>query len=240
MTSLTGIGSDASALIGVRRAELDRLLRGAPVIPVLTIEHEDDGVPLARALVAGGLAAVEITLRTPAAPAAARAISKAVPEAIVGIGTVLTPQDLEAARGLGARFAVSPGTTPELLDAAARGGLPLVPGVQTASELMAAAALGFDVVKFFPAVPAGGIAALKALAGPFPHTRFCPTGGISEESLADWLKLPNVVSVGGSWIAPIDDIRAGSWAAITARAQRAVELAKRVGADRWAVVATRE
>ena len=148
--------------------------------PVITIERADDGVPLARALVAGGLRALEITLRTPAAPAAASAIGTAVPEAVVGLGTVLTPQDLATARTLGARFAVSPGATPELLDAAARGELPFVPGVQTASEVMAALARGFEVVKLFPAVPAGGIAALKALAGPFPQVRFCPTGGIGE------------------------------------------------------------
>jgi 2-dehydro-3-deoxyphosphogluconate aldolase/(4S)-4-hydroxy-2-oxoglutarate aldolase len=213
----------------VRSAELDGILRAAPVIPVLTIEREDHSVPLARALVAGGLAALEVTLRTPAAAAAAHAIGRAVPGAIVGIGTVLTPQDLEAARGLGARFAVSPGATAELLDAAARSELPFVPGVQTASELMAALARGFEVVKFFPAVPAGGIAALKALAGPFPQVRFCPTGGIGEEALSEWLKLPNVASVGGSWLAPAADIRAGNWPAITARAQRALELARRVG-----------
>jgi 2-dehydro-3-deoxyphosphogluconate aldolase/(4S)-4-hydroxy-2-oxoglutarate aldolase len=212
-----------------RRAQLDDLLRAAPVIPVITIERAEEGVPLARALVAGGLRALEITLRTPAAPAAAKAIGEAVPEAIVGVGTVLTPQDLESARGLGARFAVSPGATPELLDAAAGGELPFIPGVQTASELMAALARGFEVVKLFPAVPAGGIAALKALAGPFPQVRFCPTGGIGEENFLDWLKLPNVACVGGSWLAPAADIRAGDWAAITARARRVVDLVGQVG-----------
>ena len=133
--------------------------------------------------VAGGLAALEITLRTAAAPAAAAAIAKAVPEAIVGLGTVLTREDLETARNLGARFALSPGATPELLDAAAAGELPFIPGIQTSSEIMAALARGFDVVKFFPAVPAGGIAALKALAGPFPQMRFCPTGRNWREQL---------------------------------------------------------
>jgi 2-dehydro-3-deoxyphosphogluconate aldolase / (4S)-4-hydroxy-2-oxoglutarate aldolase len=217
------------ATANVRRARLDEILRAAPVVPVITIEWEDDGVPLARALVAGGLRALEVTLRTPAAPAAARAIGEAVPEAIVGIGTVLTAQDLETARGLGARFAVSPGATPDLLDAAAQGDLPFIPGVQTASEIMAALARGFDVVKLFPAVPAGGIAALKALAGPFPQVRFCPTGGVAEENFLDWLKLPNVASVGGSWLAPAADIRAGDWSAITGRARRAVEMASEVG-----------
>ena len=189
---------------------------------MITIERVEDAVPLARALVAGGLAALEITLRTEAAPAAAAAIIKAVPEAIVGLGTVLTREDLETARDLGARFALSPGATPELLDAAAAGELPFIPGVQTSSEIMAALARGFDVVKFFPAVPAGGIAALKALAGPFPQMRFCPTGGIGESNFADWLALGNVVSVGGSWLAPTSDIRAGDWAAITARAKHAL------------------
>jgi 2-dehydro-3-deoxyphosphogluconate aldolase/(4S)-4-hydroxy-2-oxoglutarate aldolase len=212
-----------------RHTALNAILRGAPVIPVLTIEREEDGVPLARALVAGGLAALEITLRTPAAPAAARAIAAAVPEAIVGIGTVLTAADLETAQALGARFAVSPGASPELLDAAAVAALPFVPGVQTASEVMAALARGFEVVKLFPAVPAGGIAALKALAGPFPQVRFCPTGGIGEDTLGEWLKLASVASVGGSWLAPAADIRGGNWEAITARARQAVEIARGLG-----------
>ena len=212
-----------------RSAKLDEILRAAPLIPVITIERAEDGVPLARALAAGGLRALEITLRTPAAPTAAKAIAREVPEAILGLGTVLTPQDLESARSLGAHFGVSPGATPELLDAAAQSDLPFVPGAQTASELMAALARGFDVVKFFPAVPAGGIAALKALAGPFPHVRFCPTGGIGEDNVLDWLKLPNVASVGGSWLAPTSEIRAGDWAALTARARRAVETLRRAG-----------
>jgi 2-dehydro-3-deoxyphosphogluconate aldolase / (4S)-4-hydroxy-2-oxoglutarate aldolase len=206
----------------VRRAGLEALLRAAPLIPVITIERASDAVPLARALVAGGLKALEIALRTPAAPAAAEAIARQVPEAILGLGTVLSAQDLETARSLKARFALSPGATPELLDAAAERDLPYIPGVQTASELMAALARGFDVVKFFPAGPAGGIAALRALAGPFPQVRFCPTGGVGEDNFTDWLALPNVVSVGGSWLAPAADIRAGDWAAITARARRAV------------------
>jgi 2-dehydro-3-deoxyphosphogluconate aldolase / (4S)-4-hydroxy-2-oxoglutarate aldolase len=208
--------------VDARRARLEEILRASPIIPVITIERAEDGVPLARALAAGGLPALEITLRTPAAPAAAKAIAEQVPEAILGVGTVLTREDLEAARGLGARFAVSPGATLELLDAAAASDLPFLPGIQTASELMAALARGFDVVKFFPAVPAGGIAALKALAGPFPQVRFCPTGGIGEDNFAQWLALPNVAAVGGSWLAPAADIRAGNWAAITERAHRAV------------------
>jgi 2-dehydro-3-deoxyphosphogluconate aldolase/(4S)-4-hydroxy-2-oxoglutarate aldolase len=213
----------------VRRAGLEELLRVAPLIPVITIERASDAVPLARALVAGGLKALEIALRTPAAPAAAEAIARQVPEAILGLGTVLSAQDLETARSLGARFALSPGATPELLDAAAERDLPFVPGVQTASELMAALARGFDVVKFFPAAPAGGIAALRALAGPFPQVRFCPTGGVGEGNFTDWLALPNVVSVGGSWLAPAADIEAGDWAAITARARRAVARSAQYG-----------
>lgn len=214
--------SASSSIAQTRSTKLEEILRVAPIIPVITIERIEDAVPLARALVAGGLAALEITLRTAAAPAAAAAIVKAVPEAIVGIGTVLTREDLEIARNLGARFALSPGAIPELLDAAAAGELPFIPGIQTSSEIMAALVRGFDVVKFFPAVPAGGIAALKALAGPFPQMRFCPTGGIGESNFTDWLTLGNVVSVGGSWLAPTTDVRAGDWAAITARAKHAL------------------
>lgn len=206
-----------------RRSRLEDILRAAPVIPVITVERVEDAVPLARALVAGGLQALEITLRTPAAPAAAAAIAREVPEAILGLGTVLSAQDLATARTLGARFALSPGATPELLDAAAAEDLPFMPGVQTASELMAALARGFDVVKFFPAGPAGGIASLKALAGPFPQVRFCPTGGVGEHNFTEWLALPNVPAVGGSWLAPAGAIRAGDWDAITALARRAVD-----------------
>jgi 2-dehydro-3-deoxyphosphogluconate aldolase/(4S)-4-hydroxy-2-oxoglutarate aldolase len=209
-----------------RRAQLEQILRTSPIIPVITIERAEDAVPLARALVAGGLPALEITLRTPAAAAAAAAIAQGVPDAVLGLGTVLTRQDLETARGLGARFAVSPGATPELLDAAAGGDLPFLPGVQTASEVMAALARGFDIVKFFPAGPSGGIPVLKALAGPFPQVRFCPTGGVGEDNFTDWLALPNVAAVGGSWLAPSADIRAGNWPAITDRARRAVAQVK--------------
>jgi 2-dehydro-3-deoxyphosphogluconate aldolase / (4S)-4-hydroxy-2-oxoglutarate aldolase len=205
-----------------RGERLEEILRVARIIPVITIERVEDAVPLARALVAGGLNALEITLRTPAAPAAAAAIARNVPEAILGLGTVLTAQDLKTARDLGARFALSPGATPELLDAAGEGALPFIPGIQTSSELMAALARGFSVVKFFPAGQAGGTAALRALAGPFPQVRFCPTGGVGEDNFTDWLGLPNVACVGGSWLAPAADMRAGNWAAITARACRAV------------------
>ena len=209
-----------------RSDRLQGLLRVAPVIPVITIERVDDAVPLARSLVAGGLRLLEITLRTGAGRAAAAAIIANVPDAIVGIGTVLTAQDLARSREIGARFALSPGATPDLLDAAAEIDLPFMPGVATASELMAAVARGFVALKFFPAVPAGGIAALKALAGPFPQVRFCPTGGINEANAAEWLALPNVTVVGGSWLTPEVDLRASAWDKITERARRASALRK--------------
>ena len=198
------------------------LLRTARLIPVLTITDVAHAVPLARALVAGGVKTLEITLRTAAGAAAAKAIHEAVPDAVVGLGTVLTGRDLALCRDFGLSFAFSPGASPALLDAAAAMDLDFVPGVQTASEIMACLERGFDVMKFFPAMPAGGIPALKALAGPFPQVRFCPTGGISEEQTGTWLKLPNVLAIGGSWLAPPDEVERGDWAAITARAARAM------------------
>ena len=205
-----------------RQGQLADLFRAAKVIPVITIEQVEHAVPIARALVAAGLRFLEITLRTAAAVPAAKAISADVPEAVLGIGTVLSPRDLQLAEELGAAFALSPGATPELLQAAAARELPFVPGVATASELMAALSHGFDVVKFFPAVPAGGVAALRALAGPFPQAMFCPTGGIGEANLSEWLALPNVVAVGGSWLTPAEDIAKGNWGAITERGRRAL------------------
>ena len=202
---------------------IDAIFRDHPVIPVITIERAVDAVPLARALVAGGLHALEITLRTAAAVDAVRAIVAEVPEAIVGVGTVLSAADLAKAAALGARFALSPGATPDLLAAAAAGDLPFVPGVATASELMAALARGFSTVKFFPAVSSGGIATLRALRGPFPQARFCPTGGIGENNFVEWLAEPNVAAIGGSWLAPADAIRNGDWPAITRTARNAVD-----------------
>jgi 2-dehydro-3-deoxyphosphogluconate aldolase/(4S)-4-hydroxy-2-oxoglutarate aldolase len=190
---------------------------------VLTIERVEDAIPLARALVAGGVRTLEITLRTEAAIVAAEAIIADVPDAVVGIGTILTPDDLAQAVLLGARFGVSPGATPELLDAVARSELPFLPGVATASELMQAQARGFNMLKFFPAEQAGGIAMLRALAGPFPQTRFCPTGGIGAANAAAWLAEPNVLAVGGSWLCPATDVRAGNWSAITARCAEAMK-----------------
>ena len=204
---------------------LDELLLISNVIPVITLERVEHAVPLARALVAGGLRLLEITLRTEAGLAGAAAIIAEVPEAVVGIGTVLTPDDLARSAAIGARFALSPGATPELLAAAAGGSIPFLPGVATASELMQALAHGLDAVKFFPAASAGGIPALRALAGPFPAARFCPTGGIGEDDAAGWLAVPNVAAVGGSWLTPAADVRAGRWDAITERARRAAALA---------------
>jgi 2-dehydro-3-deoxyphosphogluconate aldolase / (4S)-4-hydroxy-2-oxoglutarate aldolase len=210
-----------------RRARLVEILSLAPVIPVITIADPSQALPLARALVAGGLPAIEITLRTNAAVEAARAIIAEVPGALVGIGTVLTPKDLERASKLGATFAVSPGITADLLDAAASSDLPFAPGIQTASDLIACVTRGFDLVKFFPAVPAGGLAALNALSGPFPQVRYCPTGGISAANAAEWLAHPKVVAVGGSWVAPASDVSNGDWSAIEQRARAAVALRSR-------------
>ncbi len=200
-----------------RGDELAGILKSAQIIPVLTIERVEDAVPLASALVSGGVKVLEVTLRTDAAADAAKAIIAEVPDAIVGIGTVLNADDLKRAISLGARFAVSPGATPELLDAAAKSELPFLPGVATASELMQAQARGFNVLKFFPAEQSGGIEMLRALAGPFPHTRFCPTGGIGGANAAAWLTEPNVVAVGGSWLCPAADVRYANWEVITAR-----------------------
>jgi 2-dehydro-3-deoxyphosphogluconate aldolase / (4S)-4-hydroxy-2-oxoglutarate aldolase len=209
-----------------RQDQTAELIRQATVIPVLTIERLEDAVPLAKAMVAGGVRTLEVTLRTPVAIEAAKAIIAEVPDAIVGIGTILNGEDLARAEALGARFGISPGATPELLKAVAASRLPFAPGVATASELMQALAHGFDVVKFFPAEQAGGIKALRALAGPFPHVRVCPTGGIGEANAATWLAEPNVLAVGGSWLCPASDIRAGNWAGITAMCAQAMKSLK--------------
>ncbi len=204
-----------------KRAKLDAIFALAPVIPVITIEDAKQAVPLARALVKGGLRAIEITLRTQAGLDAARAIIAEVPEASVGIGTVLTSADYERAAKLGAAFAISPGLSIELLEAAAQGTLPFAPGIQTPSDLIACVTRGYELVKFFPAVPAGGLAALDALTGPFPTVRFCPTGGINAGNAAQWLAHKKVVAIGGSWVAPAADIKAGAWDAIESRARAA-------------------
>jgi len=205
-----------------KRTRLLSILRQSPIVAVITIDHADDGVPLARALVAGGVTALELTLRTPAGLAAAAAILQEVPEAVVGIGTILTPDDVAKVDRSGAHFAVSPGITTALLDAAAQSGLPFMPGIQSASELMEATGRGFDIVKLFPAA-ALGEAAIQGLGGPFPEVSFCPTGGIGEDNVMEWLSLPNVVAVGGSWMASRHDIRARNWPAITERARRVTD-----------------
>jgi 2-dehydro-3-deoxyphosphogluconate aldolase/(4S)-4-hydroxy-2-oxoglutarate aldolase len=202
---------------------MEAILRRAPVIPVLTIEDAAAAVPLARALVAGGLPVLEITLRTPAGLPAIERIARAAPEAVAGAGTVLSAGDLGRARDAGARFAVSPGTTAALLDAAS--GFPYLPGVATPSDIMAARAAGLRFLKFFPAETCGGTATLAAFAGPFGDIGFCPTGGIREATLRAYLDLPNVVAVGGTWLATRADMAAGSWGAVTARAARAVAIA---------------
>ena len=209
-----------------KQEELAALFEQATIIPVLTIERLEDAVPLAKALVAGGVRTLEITLRTPVAIESAKAIMADVPEAVVGIGTILNADDLARAEGIGARFGISPGATPDLLKAAAASALPFAPGIATASELMLGLSHGFNLVKFFPAEQSGGIKALRALAGPFPDVRFCPTGGIGEANAASWLAEPNVVAVGGSWLCPAADIRSGNWAGITAICNRTMKLLK--------------
>lgn len=209
-----------------KQDQLLALFKVAHVVPVLTIERVEDAVPLARALVKGGVRTLEVTLRTPVAVDAAKAIIAEVPDAIVGIGTIVNADGLARAEALGAKFGISPGATPELLKAATESSLPFAPGIATASELMAALAHGFDLVKFFPAEPSGGIKALRALAGPFPHAKFCPTGGIGEANAPAWLSETNVVAVGGSWLCPSAEIRSGNWSGITAICERSMKSLK--------------
>lgn len=198
-----------------------------PVIPVIVIQRVDDAVPLAEALVAGGVRVLEVTMRTPAALPAIEAIAKAVPEAIVGAGTIRSVADAQAARNAGSRFAVSPGYTSEVGQACTRIGLPLLPGVATPSELMTAQADGYTFLKFFPATAAGGIPMLKALAGPFPDVAFCPTGGITPETAPQFLALPNVKVCGGSWLTPQEAVDAKDWARIRQLAQASAALRSR-------------
>ncbi|GGH00551.1 bifunctional 4-hydroxy-2-oxoglutarate aldolase/2-dehydro-3-deoxy-phosphogluconate aldolase [Glycocaulis abyssi] len=200
---------------------LDALIDAASVIPVLAVKRLEDAAPLAMALAAGGLKVIELTLRTDVALDAMKAMQDAAPELIVGMGTIRTPEQARASAEAGASFLVSPGLTPELGEAMLATGLACLPGVATAGEAMASQAQGFEVLKFFPAEPAGGIAYLKALEGPLPDIRFCPTGSISREKAPDYLALTNVVCVGGSWIASPGDIDAGNWTAITANARAA-------------------
>ncbi|WP_370678422.1 bifunctional 4-hydroxy-2-oxoglutarate aldolase/2-dehydro-3-deoxy-phosphogluconate aldolase [Comamonas sp. GB3 AK4-5] len=200
------------------------IMQDAPVIPVIVLQKVEHAVPMAQALVAGGIRVLEVTLRTPQGLDCIAAIARAVPEAIVGAGTVRNAADARAAHAAGARFAVSPGYTCALGQACQALELPLLPGVATSSEIMQAQADGFDALKFFPAMQAGGAAMLKAWQGPFADVRFCPTGGISAANAGEFLALANVVCVGGSWLVPADALARGDWAQITALARSAAAL----------------
>lgn len=195
-----------------------------PVIPVIVIQRLEDAVPLAQALVAGGVRVLEVTLRTACALQAMEAMARAVPEAIVGAGTLRSAADVQAAKNAGCQFGVSPGFTEAIGSACQEHGLPLLPGVSTASEVMQANAAGYNFLKLFPAVAVGGVNLLKALGGPFPDVAFCPTGGISLETAPQFLNLPNVKVCGGSWLTPQDAVDAGDWARITRLAKEAAAI----------------
>ena len=200
------------------------LVARTPVIPVLTIERVADAVPLARALVAGGLPVIEMTLRTRAALDAVKAIAAEVPDCVVGVGTVTRAADIAAAIAAGAKYLVSPGTPADLAAALADAAIPVLPGCATVSEAMALGARGFKVLKFFPAEASGGMAWLKSVAAPLPELKFCPTGGIDQRNAAAYLACPNVLAVGGSWVAPKDALAAGDFARITELARQAAAL----------------
>ena len=207
--------------LGASNVKIREILCISPVVPVLTVERPEHAVPLAQALVAGGLRVLEVTLRTPAALEALAAMALEVPEAVVGAGTVVRPADLEAVEKAGARFAVSPGLTPALAAAAQDSGVPLLPGVMTPSEAMSARDKGFDTLKLFPAAVAGGVSFLKALSGPLPDLAFCPTGGIGPGNFREYMELDSVLCVGGSWVAPKKAVATADWARITQLAQEA-------------------
>jgi 2-dehydro-3-deoxyphosphogluconate aldolase/(4S)-4-hydroxy-2-oxoglutarate aldolase len=202
------------------------ILHASPVIPVIAIDDPAHAVPLARALVEGGITVLEVTLRTPHGLGAIRDIAAQVPEAIVGVGTLTQPEEFALAREAGALFGVSPGLTHVLIDAARISGLPLLPGVMTPSEVLTARAAGFGLLKLFPAMQAGGVGMLKAIHGPLPDIVFCPTGGVTLETAPQFLALPNVACVGGSWLTPKEAIARGDWAHITALAKAASALRK--------------
>ena len=199
------------------------ILSKDPVVPVLVIEDANDAVPLAKALVAGGLPVLEITLRSAAAEESIKRIIAEVPDAITGAGTVINAKQMERMAKIGCAFAVSPGHTKSLLKAAKDTGVPLLPGAGTPSEIMYLLEHGYDMLKFFPAEQQGGVSMLKALSGPLPQVKFCPTGGVSLANLGDYLALPNIITVGGSWVAPKDAVKAGDWATITRLAQEATD-----------------
>ncbi|HGW4593400.1 TPA: bifunctional 4-hydroxy-2-oxoglutarate aldolase/2-dehydro-3-deoxy-phosphogluconate aldolase [Proteus mirabilis] len=200
----------------------ESVLKSGPVVPVIVINHIEEAVPVAKALVAGGVKVLEVTLRTDCAIEAIRRIAKEVPEAIVGAGTVINPQQLAQVTEAGAQFAISPGLTDALLKAAVAGPIPLIPGISTVSELMLGMSYGLNEFKFFPAEANGGVKALKAIAGPFSQVRFCPTGGISPENYRNYLALESVLCIGGSWLVPSDAVKAGDYQRITELAKEAV------------------
>jgi 2-dehydro-3-deoxyphosphogluconate aldolase/(4S)-4-hydroxy-2-oxoglutarate aldolase len=200
------------------------IMRVSPVIPVITIEKMEHAVPLAKALVAGGIRVLEVTLRTEHGLSAIRAIAEHVPDAIVGVGTLTQAEEFAAARDAGAVFGVSPGLTQTLIAAAKSSGLPLLPGTITPSEVMAAREAGYRQLKLFPAVPAGGVGMLNAIAGPMPDVTFCPTGGITPANAPQFLECKNVACVGGTWLTPRDAMEAGDWERITALAIAASKL----------------
>lgn len=203
-----------------------QVMQDAPVIPVIVLSDVSQAVPLARALVAGGIRMLEVTLRTPQALACIEAIAREVPEAVVGAGTVRSAADVQACTMAGARFAVSPGYSHLVGQACRDAGLPLLPGVATSSEVMAAQEDGLTELKFFPAMQAGGPAMLKAWNGPFSDVRFCPTGGVTADNAAEFLALPNVVCVGGSWLTPADTLARGNWSHVTALAYQACQFTR--------------
>ncbi|MET0639944.1 MAG: bifunctional 4-hydroxy-2-oxoglutarate aldolase/2-dehydro-3-deoxy-phosphogluconate aldolase [Hyphomicrobium sp.] len=203
------------------------IMRVGPVIPVIVIEKLSDAVPLAKALVAGGVRVLEVTLRTPVGLAAVKAIANEVEGAIVGVGTITRPEDFAQSLEAGAKFGVSPGLTPVLIETARTSPLPLLPGVMTPSDVIAARSAGFSELKLFPAQQAGGMGMLKALGGPFPDVTFCPTGGVTAATAPDFLALSNVACVGGSWLTPNDAIAGGDWQRITALAREAASLRPR-------------
>ncbi len=200
----------------------EEILSDRPVIPVMVIEKLEQAVPLARAILKGGIRVLEITLRTPVALDAISEIRKNVPDAVVGAGTVTNSRDLYDVLDVGGLFAISPGLTPDLLNEAIRGPIALIPGISTVSELMLGLERGYEYFKFFPAEAAGGIKMLKSIAGPFPDVKFCPTGGISKSNYRDYLALDNVLCVGGSWVVPTDLVREKNWDAITELIKEAV------------------
>lgn len=199
------------------------VLNSGPVVPVIVIKNIDHAVPLAKALLKGGIKVLEITLRSEVAVEAIHRVSREVPEALVGAGTVATANDLKAVSEAGAVFAISPGLTPTLLEAANQGSIALIPGISTASELMFGMERGYSAFKFFPAQAAGGVQMLKSIGGPFPQATFCPTGGISLNNYTEYLALNNVACVGGSWVVPAQTLKQEDWAAVTTLARQAID-----------------